>query len=286
MRRGYRTCKKCGVAKRRSAFPIEGRKHGSKQAKTSGVCRLCQRRIDRDREKQLARWARYGRDCPRCGKRVAFPGDIGVSHNAICRECRRERHRASQKALRDANPGLNAAYCKRWRESNPESYRAAYAAWRAKRREYLKEHPEVREELLELRRISDKARRMEQGAKPRVASPIGNGGDFISAAPLARAVAAYQAMNPWFTELELGERIGVSDKTLREWRQGKRKSVHEDLADVVMTRMGWNWFDVYQPPPNGHPYGRPQDVLRYIDDVVDYLKTVKAFTGEETLDYA
>lgn len=50
----------------------------------------------------------------------------------------------------------------------------------------------------------------------------------------------------------LCERLGISDKTLREWRAGARPSVQFDLADRILTRLGWLWWDVWQEGGPGH----------------------------------
>jgi hypothetical protein len=40
-------------------------------------------------------------------------------------------------------------------------------------------------------------------------------------------------------------RLDISTRTLREWRDGRRPSVRFDVADRIVTRAGWLWFDVW-----------------------------------------
>lgn len=86
-------------------------------------------------------------------------------------------------------------------------------------------------------------------------------------------------------EARWAEVMGVSLKTYFEWREGVRKTAQFDTVDRLLVTNNVNWHDVYGPPANGHKAGRPQDVLCYIAEAEEYLRTVKVFVGEETLDY-
>jgi hypothetical protein len=47
------------------------------------------------------------------------------------------------------------------------------------------------------------------------------------------------------------ERLGITDKTWREWRDGKRRFAQFDTADRVISRALLNWWDVYSPCRSG-----------------------------------
>lgn len=76
------------------------------------------------------------------------------------------------------------------------------------------------------------------------------------------------------------EEFGITAKTFFEWRTGKRKSVRLATVDRILTRRNRNWFDIYSKPANGHEAGRPEDVLKYIDEASVYIQACLAFEGE------
>lgn len=40
-------------------------------------------------------------------------------------------------------------------------------------------------------------------------------------------------------------RLGITDKAVREWREGKVPTVRFDVADGILGRSPWLWFDVW-----------------------------------------
>ena len=62
----------------------------------------------------------------------------------------------------------------------------------------------------------------------------------------------------------LCDRLGISDRTLRAWRVGDRRSVRLDLADRILLELGLLWFDVWTP-----------------DDPESYQRAVEVWEGQE-----
>lgn len=73
--------------------------------------------------------------------------------------------------------------------------------------------------------------------------------ELLPAAPLSMAVERWLSR-----EIALGgERpalvacLGADDRTLWDWREGKRRSVELPLADRILTALDVLWFDVWDP---------------------------------------
>jgi hypothetical protein len=76
------------------------------------------------------------------------------------------------------------------------------------------------------------------------------------------------------------EWLGITSKTLREWRSGVRTTARFDTADRIVTRAEACWWEVWSPPKAPAGRGRPLDVLRFIDTCDGCLLAELAFTGE------
>lgn len=139
---------------------------------------------------------------------------------------------------------------------------------------------------LEDNRLNHHLRQEREGryARPQV-EPKTFGGPEISYAPLLVLVERYLKRVQWMGGDKSSEKralkdLGLEPRTLYGWRKGERQAARLDLADRVIGRLGLNWFDCYEKPANGHKNGRPEDVLRYIDDAQVYIAACLAFTGE------
>jgi hypothetical protein len=292
VRKGYRKCRKCGVSKGPSAYTSKGHTHGprGKPAKRAYICTACFKNGQKERERQLQRWHRYGRDCPECGERRTCPGEIGVSHNAICLPCQRRKRAENARRRYAEDPEPNREAGRKWRRENPGKAAASSRKWRAKYMERLAQDPQLRRRHLELRRIDDKLYRELAGGAWRAVAPMGNSneGPWLAVAPLIARLEALRRrlgieVNPAQSDpvyISFCESLGVSDRTMREWRTGERKQAAFGTVDRVLTNTGLLWFDIYEKPANGHKSGRPEDVLRYIDEAQVYIAACLAFEGE------
>jgi hypothetical protein len=95
---------------------------------------------------------------------------------------------------------------------------------------------------------------------------------------LANAIDAALARHPQHTRQEwvLQRWIGITDRTVREWRTGERKNAKFNVADRVLCGLRLNWWEVYNE----------QTVTKFNDDGElvpdrDLLNLIAfAFTGE------
>lgn len=77
--------------------------------------------------------------------------------------------------------------------------------------------------------------------------------------------------------------LGITSKAFRDWKHLPGRRITFDVADMVMVRAGWLWWEVWgevEPPARR---GRPMDVLRWIDEVeTDYTFVKGVFEYEDT----
>lgn len=217
-----------------------------------------------------------------------------------CRPCRRQERREYY----GSNPEQQAKTKQRQRQRrlNPD-VRLKDAERKRNRKKTEKDYERDRQHYWETRNDPVKWQRRLEGQrvnywlrkereKGAVTIPPGedpHAGTEIIGEPIFQFVSAYVEAGRrgglWTDDLEAVGELGISDKTLREWRARARRVVRLSTVDRILVATGRNWFDVYQPPSNGHKDGRPRDVLKYIADAEEYFKAVEAFTGELTLDY-
>jgi transcriptional regulator with XRE-family HTH domain len=48
------------------------------------------------------------------------------------------------------------------------------------------------------------------------------------------------------------ESLGVSDRTIRDWRAGNRSMVRMATVDRILTNTDWHWWDVWGPDDPGY----------------------------------
>ena len=235
--------------------------------------------IERRPSGHVARWLSWCRPCERERKRER--------KRKMTPEQRRAEYEKTYAAIK-ADPERYARMkeghrraAERWRKT--EGYRESKR--RYKRR--VQADPKRREAYNENQRMAYRLRRERKGLPVKDPGPIpGHAGPEIPLGPLFAAVEALRERLGIRIEgsgdeyVMFCERLGVSDRTLREWRQDKRNMVRLSTADQILTGVGWNWFDVYCKPANGHKSGRPEDVLRYIDEAEPYIAACLAFEGE------
>jgi hypothetical protein len=268
MRRGFRKCRKCGVAKRPQAYPPQFYGGPANPAKEAVVCKACKGEAERKREQQRSQWHRSGRECRRCGERRDSPAEISdnpQNNNAVCVHCRRARQ-AERKRERVAEDAAYREHLRqknrRWRLENPEKEAAAKRKWKAKRRKRFEADPELYREHLENQRIyytfwQEQAR----GRRLKVADGVvTTEGPEVPIDPLLRAIE--NLMRRRGVEINSGqadsefegfcESIGVHDRSVRDWRNGNRHSVRMSTVDRVLTNAGWNWWDVWDEGDPGY----------------------------------
>lgn len=251
------------------------------------------------------RWLRVGME--NFVPRARFENGMVKLWDSACRPCRRikqrryyantpeQRRKARRKAWetrRNTDPvklerrrASNRKYQRRMRKQNPAVVREQSQAYY----ERIRKDPAKWAAHLERQRLNYRLRRERLGLPVTRRAPgqqahTSGVGPEIPGEPLFRFVVAHvdrrlQQM-VWENELEAVEKLGVSDKTLREWRRRRRKVVRAETADRLFTNMGVSWWDVYPKPANGHATGCSRDVLRYIDEAETYIAASLAFTGE------
>jgi hypothetical protein len=85
---------------------------------------------------------------------------------------------------------------------------------------------------------------------------------------LANAIDAALARNPQHTRQEwtLQRWVGITDRTLREWRAGDRHTAKFNVADRVLCGLNLNWWEVWNE--------------QTVDDPEVLNRIAFAFTGE------
>ena len=89
---------------------------------------------------------------------------------------------------------------------------------------------------------------------------------------LVRAAFHYQRTGMSFDDgrTAICERAGIHPRQLLAWHKGEYERVRLDVADRVLQRMGWLWWDVYDPQahaPGLLRWRQRDDVLAWIDAV-------------------
>jgi hypothetical protein len=282
-KKGWRTCRHCKKAKALRAFaPTPGRIYGGGQARASYICLACRAKAAKKRERLIAHWKHYGRDCRECGERRKCPDEIGIANNATCISCQRRIRGQNARRRYALDPEFFRTQCRIWRTTHPDAAAEARRRWRER---VEREAPERIQQMRDEKRFLDRMRRHERGLVPDAEPPAMPGGDLLSVAPLLVALGRYLERVRWMhgedaTEGEALEQLGIDPRSFYDWSRGIRRSVHFDYVDSIMVHAGWNWFDVYEKPANGHKSGRPEDVLRYIADAEAYIAASLAFEGE------
>lgn len=252
-----RTCRRCRRKQPYNAFP---RPRGKAQrARLSTICRECHAAREFERE----RWQKEGRECPRCEQIRKCPEEISLAQAPVCLHCQRKRHADKERARR-TKPEVRQYYRdlnRRHREANPEAY---YEAQRRYREKVLSD-PRKAKEWRENNRIYHRLWRQRRGIQSRVSTPeeyrriagIEFGGH-IPATALAALIdrmierETLDIPGSYGAQEIVCERLGLSTRTLFDWRSGKRRSVQFDIADRVLTRAGLFWWDVWEPGDEGY----------------------------------
>lgn len=277
-----RACLRCHEVKPGDAFDL-----GPTGKRRRGVCRECVattghrlRRVAPNGPRKVSTWHDGGRPVRRCYVcEVVYPLDgehfyanttLRGEHerfNYRCIECSKAVARKQHQAVREDPERLERkraqqrAAQRRYRERDPERVRAIQR--KSSRR--VMQDPERRRRRLESQRMAAALRRERRTGKMRQrAIPVGlrytvetERVGVLPAAPLAAAISRYIGrLGPVLVGDEQSggavmacERLGVSDRSYRDWRSGARKVVQVDVVDRVLLAAGWNWWDVYGDEP-------------------------------------
>lgn len=190
-----------------------------------------------------------------------------------CRECEAAERRRRYKEHRE-NEWWMAKERVKWakrararRRKRPELSRAAHKRYMDK----VRKDPKRYAEFLETRRMEYRLRRMRQGKTTlRLAERVvtgERGQPRLAAAPLAaaidRLIALEEMGNPFdVSDRSAGDtsdgrgaaicaRLGIDPRNLYAWRTGERATVRFDVADKVVTRGGFAWWEVWAPDVAG-----------------------------------
>jgi hypothetical protein len=252
-KRGCRTCRRCGEEKPSAEF------YEAHLKRPRRVCQACRCRANERREKQIERWHKYGRACSRCGERRACPDEIGIAQNAVCSTCTKRRQAAWKREHYDSVQNIMAT--QKWRRRNPEAYEAAWRRYEAKRRRRLAIDPEYREAFIEAKRMRERLWRERNGVSLRVADGVvTTGGAEVPIDPLLREIEKLRkrlgvTVDKGQHESDFEsfcESLGVSDRTIRDWRAGNRSMVRMATVDRILTNTDWHWWDVWGPDDPGY----------------------------------
>jgi hypothetical protein len=74
----------------------------------------------------------------------------------------------------------------------------------------------------------------------------------LYSAPLADRIVRYAEHHYGGNIEHVCEAIGVESRRLSDWRTGKHKMVHFDVADRALLGLDLHWWDVWEEPVNGH----------------------------------
>src|SRR6188768_1137687 len=75
----------------------------------------------------------------------------------------------------------------------------------------------------------------------------------LPAAPLLRALEMMAREQHAGVMRRVCERVGITDRTVRRWRSGESTTVTIELADRVLSRSPWHWFDIWKAC-RAHPH--------------------------------
>jgi hypothetical protein len=252
-KKGCRTCRRCGEEKPSAEF------YETHLKRPRRVCQACRGRANEAREKQIERWQAHGRKCSRCGEQRQCPNEIGIAQNSICKTCTRRRQAAWKREHYDS--GQNIMATQKWRRRNPEAYEAAWRRYEAKRRRRLAIDPEYREAFIEAKRMRERLWRERNGVSLRVADGVvTTGGAEVPIDPLLREIEKLRkrlgvTVDKGQHESDFEsfcESLGVSDRTIRDWRAGNRSMVRMATVDRILTNTDWHWWDVWGPDDPGY----------------------------------
>ena len=164
------------------------------------------------------------------------------------------RRRANDPVTREEMRAKRRAWQREWRRKNPEAYRAAQRRWRAK----AIRDPEMHARMLENARIQHRLRRERAGLpvrEPRPNELETSIGSNLPAKPLANVIERYvnrrqallltRGVPKGESREVICEELGITSRTLRDWRSGGRRYVRAGAADVVLTALGLHWWDVW-----------------------------------------
>lgn len=219
------------------------------------------------------RWTRVCRSCKQtkdlehgfyCDRRGENDEPVRWSHE--CKVCTKERTNAyyhekmSIPHLAERERARQRRNVRSWRARNREREHAAKRRYRAKLLKDRARHARI----LENRRIRTRARRESEG-KPtnrrmKTATKASDSLPKLPAAPLAALVDEHVRRVQAEHDLERGDHnlngasaksvcssLGIDERMLRAWRTGERVSVQFDVADRVLTALGVQWHDVWDP---------------------------------------
>jgi hypothetical protein len=253
--RGDKKCQRCGVRKPYEDFPRGKVGQNDQRRRLSTLCKDCW--TERQAERDL--WPVAGRRCPRCDELKSCPDEISLANNATCKSCQRKRHAEKQRERRrQTDPEIQREANRRWRQNNPQS---AYESQR-RYREKIMSDPQRALEWRENNRIYHKIWRMSKGINVRMPDldEISREGTEVPVGPLLQAIENLRKRRG--VKAEVGsndsefeafcESLGVSDRTIRRWRDEGQMMVRMATVDRVLTNTGWHWWDVWEPDDPGY----------------------------------
>jgi transposase-like protein len=271
------------------------------------TCPRCTRSLARTRENFYANrtdtaTGRVQLDpyCKACRRDLNRSLDTPEKRARRVKRARRRRAEARAKetpAQREERLRLKAAELRAYRLAHPEKVRQ----WGRTYRERVRRDERLREASNEAERIRARLAKMQEGQEVEVAPKGGPrvDADLFPALPSGPLVAAMDRLftrqhNAWVPKLrdssgkplkmpgrrEMYERIGITERQVLHWRNGQ--AVAFDIADRILQRAGWLWFDVWEPCPGDHQH--LQDVTLYgsCARCEAYCAAEDAFTSTET----
>ena len=182
-----------------------------------------------------------------------------MSPRAVCIACTRKRRTEWARENRDPEADRMATH--KWRRNNPEEYAESWRRYNIKRQQAWAENPKLAEEYRAMRRMEYRLRREREGATLQIVDGvISREGPEVPAAPLFKAIERLMAREgievnggQWESDYEgFCDRIGISDRTMRDLRAGRRKVLRLSTVERVLTNTAWHWWDVWDPGDEGY----------------------------------
>lgn len=268
--RALRPCIRCGGIKAPTEFAWSDGSQGkvNKWPIRRRVCLACEALEFEEKEQRAiarrATWEQDGRMVRRCSKCREIKDleqgflvdrhlpDGSVRRRYMCAVCDRRRIEEYRVRERDRDPAaVRADWARRKRAWNARNRERA----RETQRNYKKRvaaDPVRYAAFLESLRISYRLRREKQGASldtlrahrlrvPTLQEPLRR----LPAAPLAETLESIIAREGEYARERICEAAGIAPRNLFGWTSGERKRVQFDVADRVLTRLGLNWWDVW-----------------------------------------
>jgi transposase-like protein len=273
-----KTCPKCqrSLARTRENFYSNRTDAATGRVQLDPYCKTCRRNLTRSLDTPEKRARRVQR----------------------ARQRRAETRAKETPAQREERLRAKAAQLRAYRIANPEKVRE----WGKTYRERVRSDERLREAKNEAERIRGRLAKMQDGREV-AAVPKGVGvradADLFPSLASGPLVAAMDRLftrqhNAWVPKMrdssgnplkmpgrrEMYERLGISERQVLHWRNGQ--AVSFDIADRILQRAGWLWFDVWEPCPGDHQH--LQDVTLYgsCARCEAYCAAEDAFTSTET----